>query len=370
MTLALGLSRSGHTVTLLEKNVNPPNFKEDQRVYAVSAANVELLKTLDIWDTIAPYATPIDTVAVKEYGSTHQLAFDDQVRNDEPYGYMVPSASLRQTLHNEVTHSQSVDFQTGTEVTDLQQHQKAVTLVTSTSELVADLVFATDGKFSIIKKLLNFPEETFTYDHAAIVCNVTHEKPHKNVALELFTNIGPLAFLPIEGNASACVFSMNHDLADAYLRQKPHVFLDKLYEIFPAYGKFKLTTDLMSYPLCATLSTKSVSNRVMLCGDAAMSIHPVAGQGMNVGLKDVSAILKVDWDKVDNIGSMLQQIHDERMPDRRAMLHFTDGIIRLFEINSPALSLARRVGLFAVEHIQPLKRFFADKASGSSEVIY
>ncbi len=377
MTLALGLHSQGHNITVLEKNPAPASFSDDARVYAINAGSVSLFKRINIWDDIKPTATPIHTVAVKEFGSTHQLDFDraSNPRN-EPYGYMVPSATLRKTLHDALLATPDITLHSGTEVNGIRNTDTHVHLTTTsstgtkntTTDYIADVVFAADGKQSPIKHTLNLPEETFTYDHHALVCNVPHEKPHNNVALELFTDLGPLAFLPIAGNASACVFSLNNQLAEAYMRAEPQVFLDKINELYPDYGRFSLGSPLMSFPLSATLSNPSVSGRIMLCGDAALSIHPVAGQGLNVGLQDVATILDKlsnDPGKLNhNVSELLCHIHEERISDRRTMLHFTDGIIRLFDLRSPLVRMGRRAGLMAVEKCPPLKRFFARHAAG------
>lgn len=373
MALALSLSRGGIPTTLLEKGLALFDKANDSRVYALSAGNADFLRDLGVWEQLKPHATPIHTIRVQESGSLGGVLFDHPVRHgssgENLHGYMIPSTALCQVLHKAVRDCSEITYQTETAVTHVHQDSDSVTLTLQQkgphkTTLRGNVVFAADGKNSMIKRLLEISEEKFSYDHAALICNVTHTKPHHNGAVEVFTPLGPLAFLPLQGNKSACVFSMAKRLGDSYVRQSMDVFTHKLEELFPDYGTYTLDTPLSSFPLVATFSPQPARNRVMLCGDAAMTIHPVAGQGLNYGLKDVRAIydniaqMSVDGD----IPTVLCTIQNARMTDRRIMLHATDGIIRIFALKTPGIRCMRQVGMSLINLSPSIKWLFTERA--------
>lgn len=234
----------------------------------------------------------------------------------------------------------------------------------------APLLIAADGKRSKIREDAGIKVIETGYKQTAIVCTIEHTLPHEGLALERFLPVGPFAALPMQGNRSALVWTEPDDRAPGMLALPDEAFHDEIRQRLGDFlGDFKTTGKRFSYPLHLILATRYIDTRLALVGDASHAIHPIAGQGVNVGFRDVAALaeLIIDARKLGlDIGSQNLLAHYQRWRrfDSMSMGAITDGINRLFSNDAAPLRIARRTGLKLVNSAPPLKRFFMWHAMG------
>ncbi|MDH5488111.1 MAG: FAD-dependent monooxygenase, partial [Gammaproteobacteria bacterium] len=239
-----------------------------------------------------------------------------------------------------------------------------------TRTLTARLVIAADGAHSAVRAAMRIESERIAYCQSAIVTTVTAGAPHENTAYERFTDTGPLALLPLSENRCAVVWTAKEDEAPSLLSRSDAEFLDRLqYRFGDRLGTFTLLGKRAAYPLALTRVAEHVRERLALIGNAAHSVHPVAGQGFNLGLRDVATIAEILTDSLrrgEDIGSLtaLRRYADWRVRDNRVTAGFTNGLIRIFSNNAFPLTLARNAGLVAVDLLPGVKRRFVRLTSG------
>jgi 2-octaprenyl-6-methoxyphenol hydroxylase len=239
-----------------------------------------------------------------------------------------------------------------------------------TKRLRARLVVAADGANSAVRQAAGIEALRSEYAQVAIVTNVTAAEPHRNTAYERFTDSGPLAILPMAGNTCGVVWSARRVEVDAILAWSDEELLARLQERFgERLGRFSRAGRRVSYPLALTRVREHVHERLVLIGNAAHTVHPVAGQGFNLGLRDVAALAEVIEDALAegaDIASVtvLRRYADWRVRDNQVTARFTDGLIRLFSNNLIPLALGRNLGLIAADLLPPVKRGFIRMTSG------
>lgn len=350
-----------------------PSF--DDRSVALAYASRIILTALRVWPRIAPDdLSPINAIHISDRGrpgSTHLHARD---ADTEALGYVVPARVLGAALIAQMRTARNVETLSPANLTALRvEIDAAVATIasgTGTREIRARLVIAADGARSQVRSLLGIEAKTLDYGQTAIVTNALPGLPHKGVAFERFTPSGPLAVLPHTQGRCAIVWSVAPTRAQALLALDDAAFLQALQTEFGSrLGRFSTLGARQSYPLSLTQVAQTVHARVALIGNAAHTLHPVAGQGFNLGLRDVVTLAELVRDAALNgidIGhaDLLVRYRAWRARDTRAMTAFTDGLVRLFSNDRLPLVAARNAALLAIDLVPPAKRALLRRTMG------
>ncbi len=345
----------------------------DGRVSAVSAAGVRLLSAIGAWPRIARSAEPILDIRVSDGDSPLFLHFDHRALAGDggPLGYIVENRVIRVALLERARAIGTVRLIGGETVVSVTRGPaKAVIRLASGGTIAAPLAIAADGKDSPSRRAAGIAATEWRYEQTGIVCTVAHERPHRGIAQERFLPAGPFAILPMTGQRSSIVWTERAALAPGLLALDEADFAAELGRRFGDYlGAIRVVGPRYHYPLSLVHAETYIAPRLALVGDAAHAIHPIAGQGFNIGLRDVAALAEVAVDAARlglDIGStaVLQRYQRWRRFDNSVMLAVTDGLNRLFSNDHAAIALGRDLGLAAVERVPALKRLMMRHAMG------
>jgi len=344
----------------------------DGRASAIAQAPKRMLDHLGIWEHLAE-ATPILDIRVADGASKLFLHYDYTEIGEAPLGYMVENRHMRSALFQAIGLHSGVTYIAPAEITGVERSSEAARLTLKDGRLLAaPLVIGADGRKSYLRGQTDIALTSWSYKQTAIVCTIAHEKPHNNVAHEHFLAPGPFAILPISGNRSSIVWTERESLVPELMQLDEPEFLDVLGQRFGDFlGELSVAGPRWTYPLDLQFAHRSIDKRLALVGDAAHGMHPIAGQGLNLGLRDVAAIAEVVIEAhrlgLDIGASHILERYDRwRRFDAMLMLGLTDGINRLFSNDIAPLRLARDLGLAMVNRSGPLKRFFMRHAMGEA----
>jgi 2-octaprenyl-6-methoxyphenol hydroxylase len=392
-SLALALDQAGVSVAMADAatpaTTLAPHF--DGRAFAIAFASYRMFRALGLGPDLDPFAQRIEQIMVTDGrplngvrrggASLFKLHFDsaeiDGAGSDgqggEALGYMLENRYIRLALDKAVRARPSIRSLAPNAVTAItpDTHGARVSLQDGQS-LRARLLVGADGRNSFVRQTVGIRTVGRAYPVTALVATVTHERPHGGVAHEFFLPAGPFAILPLVGNRANIVWAEPHAAAQVLLAMPEADFLAELRARFGDFlGTVRLEGPRFAYPLSLQLAERFVGTRVALCGDAAHGIHPIAGQGLNLGLQDVAALAEVIVDAISlgldpGDATMLRRYQAWRRPPVMAMAAATDFFDRLFSNDSPSLRLARGLGMAAVDAIGPARRFFMTYAGGAA----
>ncbi len=352
----------------------------DNRASAIAAAATRMLRTLGIWEEIAPHAEPITEMIVTDSRRADPirpvfLTFDGAVGPGEPFAHMVPNSALNGALRARAEQL-GVVFIDGTGVDGFVTGQAAVTLKLSNGmECQTRLLVAADGVRSRLRDAAGIRTVRWNYNQSGITCTVRHERPHGGRAEEHFLPAGPFAVLPLKDDAngahrSSIVWTERSEEAERLVASDPFLFEAELEERFGLkLGEIRVEGSPRAWPLSLTLARDFVRPRFALAGDSAHGIHPIAGQGLNLGFKDAAALAEtvVEADRLgQDIGALdvLEAYQRRRRWDTFQLGATTDVLNRLFSNDSSALRALRDVGLGLVDRMPRMKNFFIGQAAG------
>ena len=376
--LACRMASAGKRVLLLDHAALPPmehpNF--DGRAYAIAAGSKTLLEQAGLWD-ILPYAPcPILDIKVTDGkpgypASPLQLQFDHRQVGGDPFGWIIEARALRIAINQRV-HADSNILLLAPQQAHVTRDENGVDIRLENGRIFnAGLAIAADGRTSRLRTEAGIPVTRIPYRQSAVVCAIAHEKPHEGVALEHFLPGGPFAQLPMTGtqdtpNMSAIVFTDQHDVVARLKDLDDARFGAELIKRLGHHlGSFRPIGRRWTYPLSAMHAARYTATRLALVGDAAHGIHPIAGQGLNLGLRDALAMAELlDHAADPGAPELLAAYQAARRPANLAMLAATDLLDRLFSTNNPAVRLARDAGLAAVNRMPRLKKRFMLTAMG------
>ena len=373
LTMALALDAHGLSVTVVDpadpETVLAPGF--DGRASAIASASWRMLEAIGLGARLEGRGCPIASIRVSDGLKAGSLDFEPSAE-DGALGIMFENRLLRQTLHAAAADAKHVELLMPARPVETVRGEHGVTVrLADGRELRAPLLVAAEGRNSPTRTAAGINVARWHYEHTAIIAAVEHERPHDNVAYEIFYPDGPFAILPmLPGNRSALVWSVAKADAPGYLKLGARGFLTELEaQMGGLLGKLSLIAPLSSYPLGFHHAGRMTDQRLALVGDAAHGIHPIAGQGLNLGLRDVAALTEVLIDGARlglDLGDaqLLKRYERWRSLDTFLVAASTDGLARLFGIRGAAASALRRFGLSSVQRIAPLKAFFMAEARG------
>ena len=380
LTLAHALASGGLTTIVVDpkavKMRAKPGF--DGRSYALSQASIRVLTALDLWSDLAADSQPILDIIVTdgragEGPSPFVLEFHGTELESGPMGQMVEDRYLRPSLIAALKTKGCVTQIEGLTVTDHIPDTSGLTVTLSDGQtLRASVLIGCDGKQSPTATRAGIKRKGWDYGQSSLVCALTHAKPHKGIAHQFFTPEGPLAILPLKGNRSSIVWTDRTDRASQIQSASEGDYLAALQPRFGDFlGDISLAGDRFTYPLSLSVAEAFVSDRIALLGDAAHSVHPIAGQGLNAGLKDVAALAETLVDakrRGEDLGrrDVLDRYQRWRRFDTNALAFATDGFNRLFSNDNPILRTVRDLGMGAVNAMPGLRRNVIREAAGLS----
>ncbi|WP_413720727.1 FAD-dependent monooxygenase [Silicimonas sp. MF1-12-2] len=376
-TLGIALASAGLDVTLVDPLPKESRGSSDfdGRGYALSIGSQRVLKTLGVWSNVAEQAQPILDIVVTdgragEGPSPFLLHFDHTEIEEGPMGFMIEDRLLRPALLSALDKTGVKQIET-TRLIDQTPDANGVTVTLSDGRLLRSrLLVGCDGKTSSVASRAGIRRTGWRYGQTSLVCAIAHEKPHDGTAHQFFMPPGPLAILPLPGNRSSIVWTET-DAEAARIQALDD--LGYLEELRPRFGDFlgeiSLAGKRFTYPLELSIAQRFVGERVALLGDAAHAVHPIAGQGLNAGLKDVAALAEVlvdarrrgeDFGRID----VLTRYQQWRRFDTATLALATDTFNRLFSNDNSVLRMVRDLGLGLTNAMPGLRRGFIREAAG------
>ena len=385
LSLALMLAKQNIAVKLLEaikypnyddENLAPYHSSFDARNSALSRRTVQIYQELGLWNALQEHATPILEVNITEQGSFGKARLKAEQEKVESFGQVIENAWLGRVLLTEVQKQPFIELIDGVQVTQLTQDADMAYIDASRGEeqlsLQAKLVIAADGRDSFCRKALGIGASEHDYDQVAIVTTVQTSKPHNHVGFERFSSLGPLALLPLPGEyRRSVVWPVKKGTEGEWLGdENDQHFLDALQDTYgDRAGKFQKTGKRFSFPLSQVLAEKQAVGRVVLMGNAAHTIHPVAGQGFNLCMRDAHVLVRYLTEQIAqnaDLGDaeMLQAYEASRLTDQQRVIKFCDSVVRGFSNSNPILKFIRNTGLVAFDTIPGIKPLVANYAMG------
>ena len=377
LPLALACAQGGLSVTVVDAldPATATDAKFDGRVSAIAFASCRMLAQLGVTQHLEGQMQPINDIMVsdgrvREGASPFFLHFDHREIGDEPLGHLIENRHMRIALQKAVADQPLIRLIAPQSVTRVDYGAQAVATLGNGEKVSARLCFAADGRGSPTREAAGIKTVGWDYGQTGIVCTVEHEIPHDGVAQEYFLPGGPFAILPMVGNRASLVWTEKTADAKAILTLSDEAFADEMRARFGDYlGDCAPVGPRWSYPLTLQLARDYVRPRLALVGDAAHGIHPIAGQGLNLGLRDVAAAAEVVVDAARlglDIGALdvLERYQRWRRFDNVALSLLMDGLNRLFSNDIGPVRLARDLGLGLVNQIGPARRFFMRHAGG------
>lgn len=382
LTLACALGSAGVKVVCLDKE--PPNLhlleKYDGRTTAVSFAAHKTVTRAGVWAAMKPDAEPILDIRVADGASPLFLHFDSSEDGvGQPFGWIIENRLMRKALFARIAALKTVTHLAPAEITKFFRERSSVGVVLKDgTKIEAPLLLGADGRNSAVRTWCGIKTYNIDYKQSAIVCNAAHEYDHENVAVEHFRAAGPFAALPMTRGEdgeyrSSIVWTEHGGDAKKIAALPPEEFDEKLQELFgDTLGKVRHISKPMIYPLTLLHAETYTAPRVALLAEAAHAIHPIAGQGLNLSMRDIDALCDLIVERLKlglDIGAadLLSAYESRRRFDTHRMAAATDLLNRLFSNNMKSVALLRDLGLGMVQKMPFLKRYFAAQAMGISE---
>jgi 2-octaprenyl-6-methoxyphenol hydroxylase len=378
LSLAIALAKGGLDVVVADPVPQSAalDAKFDGRVCALSYASVRMFQALGVWEHLKEHAQPINDILVTDAKlggapSPFSLHFDAAEAHADALGHIVENRHTRTGLFAVANTLANLRFVAPAALTNLVSDASGIVASLANGETIrAKLAVAADGRESPMRELMGLSVISWSYAQWGIVATVAHEKPHDGVAYEHFLPSGPFAILPLTGNRSSLVWTEKDTLAPSMMKLADREFDLEIARRFGGHlGKTKAAGPRWSYPLKFHLARGYVKPRFALAGDSAHGIHPIAGQGFNLGLKDAAALSEIVLDTARlglDIGALdtLQKYERWRRFDSLVMSFAMDGLNRLFSNDIAPLRILRDVGMGLVDAVGPARRFFMRHAGG------
>jgi 2-octaprenyl-6-methoxyphenol hydroxylase len=373
LTLATALATAGMPVICLDRDTPPTQLEPDfdGRTTALAYCSKQVLEGAGVWQYMERDSEAILDIRVVDQNSPLFLHYDHQDVNIGPFGWVTDNWVIRNALFKRVAELPGLRHIAPASVTRIERDGRGARVTLADGRVVkARLVVGADGKQSFCRKSAGIGVMKWSYNQSAIICNIRHEQPHGGVAVENFLPGGPFAVLPLTDNRSSIVWSEKTSLVPMYMGLSDEEFTAELHRRIGTWlGKVEVVTKRSAWPLGVLHADRYVADRLALVGEAAHAMHPIAGQGLNMGLRDVAALAEVivdTWRLGLDVGGAeaLARYQRWRRFDNLSLITVTDLLTRLFSNNIGPLKLARDLGMAAVNRMPPLKKFFMRHAMG------
>lgn len=373
--LALALKNSGLKIAIVEAQERETlqTATLGDRALALAAGTVDALKDLNLWQGIEHAATLIREIHVSDKGHFGKTRLSAEKENVAALGYVITARDLETHIAQQVANAENVTLYCPARLMGLIADENAMFVSLKQGEeslnFTAKLVVGADGGQSSVRQLLCIEQQFSDYEQTALVTTTSASKPHNNVAYERFTSSGPLALLPLNTNDCAVVWTRKTDEAQALMLGSENDFIDQLQQCFGwRLGELKLSAPRRAFPLSLIRVENMIAQRVVIIGNAAHQLHPVAGQGFNLGLRDVVVLAEMLRTQHQNgdIGAsdFLQRFSQTRQNDQNRTVHFTDTVVRIFSNEWLALAAVRNMGLALLDVLPFAKTVLARHAMG------
>jgi 2-octaprenyl-6-methoxyphenol hydroxylase len=370
-TLAIALKNSSLRIALVEAFAHESSQQAsyDDRGIALAYGSQRILETLGLWSALAPFCTAIEHIHVSDRGHFGVTRLHAQHEQVPALGQVITARHLGSVLYSELNQVPNLDLHCPAKVIGLTQQQDSASLrLDNNQTLTAKLIVGADGANSTIRQLLNLGQYSVDYQQTAVTANVSTQHPHQNWAYERFTDTGPIALLPLSDNRCSLVWTVRSGDEAALLEMGEDDFIAQLQQRFGyRLGLFTKVGNRNSYPLMLQQVDQPVQQRVALIGNAAHSLHPIAGQGFNLGLRDVVALAEVIVDYEDcGDARALTDYKNWRYQDQDDVITATGLLVNLFSNNNPVLGHLRAAGLTLVDKLPQVKHWLAKRSMGLS----
>ena len=372
-SLAIGLAGTGVSTLLVEGtppgSQSQPSF--DDRTTALGNSSRRIFQSLGVWDRLAAEAAAIRTIHVSDAGRFGFARLVASEQGIDAFGYVIPNRVIGAALWEKLRDAEGVLLRVPARPDQVEIGTDAVSFRIGDESVSARLVVAADGAHSVVRSAAGIEADVEDYDQIAIVANVAADRPHDGTAYERFTESGPLAVLPLRDGSYGVVWTCTPARAAEVLSFDNNTYLRELQERFGwRAGRFVRAGVRASYPLKLTRATTTVAARTVLIGNAAQALHPVAGQGFNLGLRDAAMLAEVIVsafaDGRGDVGSpeLLRQFAVWREADRRGVVGFTDGLVKMFASTRPGVGILRNLGLLLFDLTPPAKSALSRVSAG------
>jgi 2-octaprenyl-6-methoxyphenol hydroxylase len=376
-SLALGLQHSGLRVAIIDATMPEERLASaaGERAIALSQGSAQLLDRLGLWSAISAHAAAIKDIHISDRGHFGKARLSAKKEGVKALGYVATAHTIEMAIHRQLKKA-GIKLFCPAELVAIDAGENGAEITISTSgkkqKLHCQLVVGADGGQSTVRQLNQIEQEVREYHQTVVSVVVRPGIDGKQVAYERFTSSGPLAFLPIEGGLYSVVWTMADEAVEAIMALPDEQFLQQLQEAFGyKLGQLELAGGRGAFPLCLVRAKKMVAPRALLIGNASHQIHPVGGQGFNLGLRDAAQLAELILDASErgiDLGdpALLKRYSDLREKDHKAVIESTDGLVRLFSSDFLPLALARNIGLLAMDHLPPVKSGISRFAMGLS----
>lgn len=368
-SLAVALAGTGISTMLVEGTAPgaaaQPSF--DDRTTALGNASRRIFQGLGVWERLEPHAAAIRTIHISDaghFGFARLIAAEQGI---EAFGYVISNRVIGAALWEKLQRSADVLLRVPARPEQVEISESEVRFALAGASVSARLVVAADGAHSVVRTAARIAADVEDYDQVAIVANVAADRPHDGTAYERFTQSGPLAVLPLQDGSYGVIWACTPERATEVLSFDDATYLRELQERFGwRAGRFVRAGVRAPYPLKLTRATSSVAPRTVLIGNAAQALHPVAGQGFNLGLRDAAMLAEVVAGAQGDVGSpeLLSRFAAWRAGDRSGVVRFTDGLVKLFGDTRPGVGLLRNLGLLVFDLAPPAKSALARVSAG------
>src|ERR1700730_6461130 len=373
-SLAVALAGSGVSTMLVEgvpHAAHAPGSKAqpsfDDRTTALGNASRRIFQALGVWERLAPEAAAIRAIHVSDAGRFGFARLSAEEQGIEAFGYVVPNRAIGAALWDKLRDAPDVLLRVPARPDQVQLNDTGIKFALGTESVAARLAVAADGAHSVLRAAAGIEADVEDYDQIAIVANVAADRPHDGTAYERFTKSGPLAVLPLHDGSYGVIWTCNPARATEVLSFDDVTYLRELQERFGwRAGRFVRAGVRGSYPLKLTRAATTVAARTVLIGNAAQALHPVAGQGFNLGLRDAAMLAEVVAGARGDVGSpeLLRRFAAWREGDRSGVVRFPDGLVKMFGDRRPAVGVLRNLGLLLFDLSPPAKSALARVSAG------
>jgi 2-octaprenyl-6-methoxyphenol hydroxylase len=376
--LGLALQDSGLRIAIIEANTRAQqeNSPAGDRALALAAGTVNALESLNLWQGISHKATPINHIHISDRGHFGKTRLSAAKAGVPALGYVITARDIEGHIAGLVAQS-PIDVIAPARVVGVMAGSDAINVSIKQNQeslnLSAKLLVGADGGLSSVRTLLDIPQQVTDYGQTALVTTVRSSLPHYNTAYERFTSSGPLALLPQAKSYSSVVWTRTTDEAEALMLGSEKDFQEELQNCFGfRLGELTLAAPRRAFPLSLIRAQTMQADRAVIIGNAVHQLHPVAGQGFNLGLRDVMELadkLRTVAARQQDIGSreVLSAYSQARIKDHSRVIGFTDSVVKIFSNDWLALAAARNVGLALLDHIPAAKAILAKQAMGFGE---